>query len=670
MINRTCFVLLLLLVDAAHLRAQSIEEKSFNDDLRAAETARYHTAFRAPATQNLAHAYDVLHYRVNANPAMTNGGFSGSNQIKFRSLSASLSAIALNANAMIVDSVRLTATNASLAFSLSDSLRITLGRAYNLSDTCTLEIFYRLTQSGIGYYFYSAGTTGYENIGYTMSEPFDARYWMPCYDDPADKATSEMFITVPAGYQVASNGLLQSTVQNPNGTTTFHWANAFPIATYLMCITASRYAFFTDNYVRAATNEVVPVYNYVWKADSAAARPVLGTVPQAIAFFESYFAISYPFEKYGQVSISPFVFGGMEHQTMTSINRSWIAQNQQNGLVHELAHHWWGDMLTCETFADLWLNEGFATYSEALYLENSGGLSALKSYMNGRKNFASTAWQTYAVYNTLAFGENALFTDVVYGKAGWTLHMLRHVIGEAKFKTLLELWGNRYKYATANTAQFQAAAEEVYGASLGWFFDEWIYRAGWPKYEYSWSKVQSGASWNLSVRVQQIQSAAWPTYQMPLEFVATSAGAGAETFVATVQSRDTTLTFTTTAEPLSVTLDPDDWVLKESTNLTVYEGQSSAAGKFRLMQNYPNPFNPETTIRFSVGSLPTGARSEPVTLKVFDVLGREVRTLVSESKAPGSYDVVFTASGLPSGVYFYRLQAAGFIETKKMMVVK
>ena len=311
---------------------------------------------------------------------------------------------------------------------------IHLGQTFSVGDTLRIEISYRRVHgyprpsSRQGYYFFRDTIGLPANLGYTFSEPSDARFWFPCYDEPWDKATAEMNITVPDGYVAASNGRLLATASNGNGTATWRWREDHQIATYLMCITASRFRVSTFPYV-SAQGDTIPLQYFTWQSDSAGAAAFLPTVRQMVSRYSELYG-EYPFDKYGMSSIVPFVYLGMEHQTMTTLNR--YVQTDPRTVSHELAHQWWGDNVTCGTWADVWLNESFATYSEALWRESTGGFLALKSYMKDTLDgFRFGSWQG-AVYDPLGQGFN-LFDQVVYSKGGWVLHTLRGVLGDSLF---------------------------------------------------------------------------------------------------------------------------------------------------------------------------------------------------------------------------------------------
>jgi aminopeptidase N len=206
------------------------------------------------------------------------------------------------------------------------------------------------------------------------------------------------------------------------------------------------------------TNDSIPVQYYVWQADSVKTAKFLPTVKQMISGLGNLFG-PYPWDKYGMSGVSPFLYGGMEHQTMTTLQQSY--ETEEFVVVHELTHQWWGDLVTCGTWSDIWLNESFATYGEVLWSEITGGVAGRKSYMFGMQGFANASWQG-AVYNPEGQGYY-LFDDLVYNKGGWVLHTLRGAIGDSAFFQSLRAWRQAYGQASATTSDFQGVVESVVG---------------------------------------------------------------------------------------------------------------------------------------------------------------------------------------------------------------
>jgi aminopeptidase N len=592
--------------------------------------------------------FDMLSYKLDVSLAMVNDAFQGKCTMTMR-LKANVDSLVLNAVGLSLDTVRVDGVSKNFSFNVpAERFAIFLNGPRSTGDTLSIAISYRRIpgyprpSSRQGYYFFMDTLGLPANLGYTFSEPSDARFWFPCYDEPWEKATSEMNVTVPTGNIVASNGKFLGATSNGNGTVTWRWREDHQITTYSMCITASRFTTSTLPYVTSA-GDTIPLQYFTWPADSATTAAFLPTVRQMVAHYALLFG-EYPFDKYGMTSIVPFVYLGMEHQTLTTMNR--YVQTDQRVVSHELAHQWWGNLVTCGTWADVWLNESFATYSEALWRESIGGFSALKNYMRDTLNgFQYGSWQG-AVYDPVGQGFN-LFDQVVYSKGGWILHTLRGVLGDSVFFKSLHAYRQRYAGKSAITNELKAVVDSVAGQDMSWFFNQWIFGYGWPKYasRYSWLAD------TLSLTIYQEQSASWPTYKMPMK-VRAYYGLGGITFNLWDTLRTQAFRLPLPLAPDSVVLDPDGWILKQIVSPPTSVGDEQQPRMFQLFQNYPNPFNPTTNIGFRI--------SDPgfVSLKVYDVLGQEVATLVHEVKPAGEYSSSFDASNLASGLYFYKLTLA------------
>ena len=624
------------------------------------------------AGSSLLPAIDVLHYTIAVTLDMASGMLSGRVTMTVR-LNSATDQIVLNAAFLRIDMATVDKENWSV---VPDSLQETLtlhapGAGRAAGDTVSVAIDYRrlpeIPRPGgrWGYYFFRDTIGLPSNLGYTMGEPSDARFWMPCVDTPTDKASAELFVTVPAGYVAASNGTLLGVTPAPGNTLIWHWKESHPIATYLISITASQFTISTVPFARAA-GDTIPVQYYVWPSDSAECAAYLPTVRAMIAGLGEIFG-PYPFDKYGMTAIVPFGYGGMEHQTITTLNR--YLKTDEKVVVHELAHQWWGDLVTCGTWKDVWLNESFATYAEALWTEQNGGREELRHYMHSAlEHFYYGSWQG-GPYDPEGQGFN-LFDDVVYSKGAWVLHTLRGVIGDSLFFSTLSRYRGLYAGKTATTEDLRAVVDTVTGRSMGWFFDQWVYGRGWPVY----ASAFSWAPDTLTIRVTQEQSTSWPTFTVPLQVRARN-GLRDTLFAITPDARIYVAKVPLSFMPSSVILDPDSLVLKQIVTTAGVTDLPQQPAEIGLEQNYPNPFNPNTTIGYRVpgvtkGSGVWGLGSSRVKLAVYDLLGREVAVLVDEQKPAGSYIVEFNGSGVASGVYLVRLQADGRTAVKSMLLIR
>ena len=613
--------------------------------------------------------YDALHYRLELRFPLTSSHLSGAMTLTGRTLKQDLAAVALHARGMTIRSV--TVDDAPAASAESDGiLLIPLNGRPALNDTFRIRVEYWTEPDEAGFYFY-------DSCAYTMSEPTDARLWFPCKDVPWDKATAEVIATVPAGVEVASNGLLQARTLSDDGEwESFYWKTDLPIATYLICATMSRhYAVWSDWNVFAGGDSLESRY-YVFKRDSAKAREDFLHMTAAIAFFSERFG-PYPFEKYGMAEVTPFGFGGMEHQTMTTINARWIRGDRsvEDGLVHELAHAWWGDAVTLDDWPDIWLNEGFATYCEALFFERFYGKESFQSQIIGMRDayFNQATKNDFAVYDP---PEGGLFNwGIEYNKGGFILHMLRRTVGEEAFWKILQAYFITYRYGNASTGDFQKVCESVTGSDLDWFFNEWIFEPGYLFLEYYWeARPLKGSGTSLLVVLRQSGDPQNP-FQAPIDI--RIAGGASESRDTTVWVRNKTerIEWTVPFRPDTLILDPENNVLMKSERIPgIPDSIDNAPEVFSVQPNYPNPFNRST--RVTIGcNIPFSSTSRNVRLCVYNLLGERVRTLDSSIRSDtlsftrewdGTDD---SGRSLPSGVYVIRLEG-GSVSVERKAVLR
>jgi len=608
--------------------------------------------------------FDVLHYSLDLRFPLTSSELDGSAVLTIRSVRDNLGEIELHAVNLNIVSISVPKQSASWNHA-NGLIRIRFNRSYALGDTFSVRIVYYGKPQERGFYFYPL-------CAYTFSEPEDARAWFPCRDVPWDKATAEIRATVPSGVQVASVGLLKSRTFSPDGKwETFHWVTSYPVATYLLCVNVSRdYSRWSDWYVTEAKDSI-EIVNYIFRRDSSNAVKDLVHLKDALAFFSAEFG-SYPFEKFGVAEVEPFRYGGMEHQTMVTFNSIWIQgnRNYESGFVHELAHMWWGDAVTLDSWPDIWLNEGFATYCEALFDGFYYGPDAfrLKIQRMKRDYLDQADRNDFPVYNPPS-GE--LFNwGIVYSKGGLVLHMLRHVVGEAPFRQILRDYFRTFRYRTCSTADFQNVCESVSAKKLDWFFQEWIYGKGCPEISYSYSEqpLQSGG-FQIALQVRQLQeSGVW--FRMPLDVRL----AGVKDTVVQLANALDRFVFTASRRPDSLVLDPDGWILmvrKPASNDIREDGELPDG--FSLYSAFPNPFNTETTFFYDIPDTPNASR---LTLAVYDLLGKPVRMLAeTEGLVPGKYRKTWDgkdAAGRPvsSGVYILKMTAGKTVLEQKAVLAR
>ena len=600
--------------------------------------------------------YDVRFYDLDLDFNPTTRILSGTALIRAEVVGASLSQMVLDLNLnMYVPAARSGGlpTTYSRASAL---LTVDLDRTYVTGETVEVGVDYYGNPSGD---YFGWSLYGGQPLIWTLSEPYGARDWWPCKDLNTDKADSvALHVTVPDNLVVASNGTLDKVAVPSAGRKTYHWTERYPIAPYLVSVTAHPFAVFTDQYVSAA-GDTMPLEYYVVPDRLATATAGYAVMPAMIGTLAGLFG-EYPFitEKYGHAHF-PWG-GGMEHQTCTSLHYNGYSEGL---LVHELGHQWFGDRVTCADFAHIWINEGFATWCEAYWLEQSVGTAAYRAEMADARYLGPG---TIIIENPADFWGIFDF-NLSYQKASWVPHMLRRVVGETGFQTALQNLLTDHGFGVATTADVQAQFEAVSGLDLTKFFDQWIYGAYYPAYEFSWQAVPEGGQTRVLVRIAQTQ-ANTGLFTMPLD-VRVSTGLGDTTFVVQNSLAEQWYDFVVDGTVSDVQLDPDDWVLCTVTPAGVSEVPAPVAAVARLLPNVPNPFNPATTIRYE-----TTAAGE-VRLDVHDVAGRLVKNLVAGTVSAGDHQVRWNGTdsagrAVASGTYFVRLQGEGGEDVRPLTLVR
>lgn len=502
-------------------------------------------AMQAPATANQL-AYDVRGYALDLTFATTTATVSGTVRVQATVTSGPLTTMDLDLAAnMVVDGI--TSGGSAVTWTrVADVLTVNLERAYASSEAMDVRVTYHGTPGTASFGFTTANA---RPLIWSLSEPYGARSWWPCKDAPADKADSVYIrFTVPTGLVTASNGTLLSSSDNGVQAVT-RWRETHPIATYLVSIESYPYTLTTDWYRPTPTDSMrIDFYNF--PESVAGATAVQAKVKTMLGAYGTVFG-PYPFldEKYGH---SQFLFGGgMEHQTCTSLGTF-----NESVVAHELGHQWWGDAVTCQDFHHIWVNEGFATYAEAIWAEAVGGAAAYHADLNLNRFYGAGS-----VYVPDATNENRIFdSNLSYNKGSWVLHMLRHVLGDAVFFAGLKRYGQDRAYGTGTTEDVQAAFQAVSGRDLTQYFQQWVYGEYYPTYALAWSAAPAGGGYDVTLTLRQTQS--WQRFTMPLDVRVTTV-AGPRTFVVQDSLASQTFTLHVDAEPTDLALDPDDWVLRQ-----------------------------------------------------------------------------------------------------------
>jgi aminopeptidase N len=424
------------------------------------------------------------------------------------------------------------------------------------TDTAEIKIAYEGTPQKLGF-----GSFAFENVDgvneiYTLNEPVYASTWFPCVDLPDDKALLDMYVTNDSSYVSVSNGKLADT-KTTGSRRTYHWKTYYPISTYLIALYSCNYRTYTERY-KSVNGDSFDLNVYAIPKDFENLKIDFSDHKKYLKTFEELFgAYAFSKEKY---SVAEFWWqnGAMESQTVTGIGSNFISGNKfvnhNDMLIHELSHHWWGNAVSPKTWKDIWLNEGFATYSEALYWEKQSDIRALQSTMLSKFG----TFPEGKLYNP----GKALFSQLIYNKGAWVLHMLRKEVGDNDFFTILREYYKTYKYGNASTNDFKNICEKISKKNLGAFFDQWIYKGeGIIELEAGWNAIPVKGGFNVEFKIKQLQKG-YDIYKFPLDikFIFDKPEDFEDSSIY-VASKDTSISIFSKKKPVKVILDPDRWLL-------------------------------------------------------------------------------------------------------------
>ena len=525
--------------------------------------------------------------------------------------------------------------------------------------------YLRTSNDNNGAHFYSKGTIGEinyynnldtirnaEDIFYTMSEARDAHRWMPCNDNPNDKAQCSVYVTVPNnGIYVTSNGILTDSTSY-GSYKIFSYRSDKPIVPYLIAITASKFATWDEMIPRVWNpSDSIRLHYYAWQKDYDDTSSAFANYNAHRAFKNTKYMMAnlerhygpYPFIQYGQVPAHPFYYGGMEHQSMTTINRSWF-HNNDGGIAHEMAHQWFGDKVTCATFKDLWLNEGFATFNEAIYNESWGGDGWYRSTMLGKAN----AYFRGGVHNVPIYdpGESPdlLFNGAtVYNKAACVIHMLRRMVdNDTLFFNALRDYLDHFVYSTATTIQFRDYMGMRLNRNLDEFIDQWIFSALHPVYDIKWG--QNLVTKNIAIRVNQTQDElqAREHFTMPIRFFAYRSGGAVDTLRFTNDARTQLFQTTLAGNVDSLIFDSDRVIISE--HQVNYDAALTAKSE-------ATPASFSVSIDATTSEIICRMSEDAPTLEIYNVLGERVLT---HQLQLGEQFIRLNSSALSNGAYLVK----------------
>jgi aminopeptidase N len=494
---------------------------------------------------------DILHYNFKIQLDTKNKLIQCSSEITATPLSSTLKEIELD----LYDN--LDVSEARIVGSQSNYFRknnkIFIKSDQFLSDTFNVFVKYKGRPKRAGFDGFVFGEVNNSKIVYTISEPTFAPTWFVCDDDPSDKAFLDIEIINDSQFVSVSNGILKS-VNNFENEKSYHYKTIYPISTYLIAIYSAPYKNFEDTYYGISGRDSMQIKYFAFPEHFENAKTDFAEHKEMLKVFSKIFG-EYPFikEKYG---VAEFLwnFGAMENQTITGIGYTFVSGRNffTDIYVHELAHQWWGNAVTLKTWDDIWLNEGFASYSEALYAEAKSGKEALISKMNSK--FSEH-------FSGKLYAPNNLFGQTVYDKGAWVLHMLRFEIGDSSFFKSLRTYYDTFKYSNASVSDFKNICETVSGESLDKFFDQWIYNGDEIiKCNYSYLIRTENNKTYCDFKVDQIQES-YPEFNFPIELLLKFDDGSSELKKIRIDSRNQMLTFEIKKPFKEIIIDPDNKLL-------------------------------------------------------------------------------------------------------------
>ena len=592
--------------------------------------------------------YDVKYYRCEweVNPAVRY--ITGKVTLYFVITSPSNNIQLDLMNALVVDSVK--QRNAVLTKQhSSNTLSIDFPITINAGVLDSVSVFYKGVPANNGFGSFETTTHAGIPVMWSLSEPYGSRDWWPCKNGLDDKADSiDIIITAPSQYKAASNGLLQSEILIAGGTKKLtHWKHRYPIASYLVCFAVTNYTVFNNSVLLGSTN--LPMQTYCYPESLVSFQNGTQNVLDALQFFHNNFG-DYPFikEKYGHVQFS--WGGGMEHQTasfMVSVNESLVA--------HELGHQWFGDKITCASWEDIWLNEGFATYLAAVYLENkypAGTINSRKAVVN---NITSATGGSVWVNDTTNVGR--IFSGrLSYNKGSYLLYMLRWKLGDVVFLNALRQYQNDPKlaYGFAKTDDLKRNLEQVSGQNLAEFFKDWFKGQGYPSYNVTWTQIGSEY---VNIKMNQTTShTSVDFFELPVALKFKNA-TQEKTIVVDNKTNGETFFRNIGFIADTVLIDPEYWLVTKN-NVSVKVPDATAGQN--IIQVFPNPMQNRFYIYMHKMTAATA------NINLYNAAGQLVYTK-NINLVNGSEYVEVPSQYLPKGAYFLRINAGDFKFVKKLI---
>ncbi len=457
-----------------------------------------------------------------------------------------------------------------------EHIEILLDEPLRMGDMATVAIRYAVDhpKDGLRFFKPSEYEPDADTVVWSQGESITNRYWFPCFDHPNERQTTELIVTSDVRYKVSSNGRLVSRREDKAaGTVTYHWLQDKPHVAYLVSMIVGEF------HVEQETWRGKPVEYWVHPPYKDLAAGTFKNTKRMLDYFSDVTGIEYPWDRYAQICCEGFG-GGMENTAATTLGtrslhdeRSLIDSDSDGLIAHELAHQWWGDLLTCSDWAHIWLNEGFASYFEALWDEHDLGDDEYRYNMYRKAERAMSGGTKRPIVDRSYASPGDMFDARAYPKGAWVLHMLRRHLGDDAFWKAIHHYGTKHANSTVETADFRKAAEEVTGLSLGRFFYDWTERPGHPELSVSFDWLGDEKMAHISVNQKQEAEAFHVPLTMEFRF---EGDAEPVTLTREITQKETSFYYPLSAKPTMFRVDPEYAVLtsmEEKKGRDLWEAQ-------------------------------------------------------------------------------------------------
>lgn len=611
-----------------------------------------HSKVSSGSTIEALQDYDLKYYHLDLEADNTSTFITGSTEIGAVSNVASLGSFVVELiNDLTVDSVLTGSTLLSFSHS-NDIVIVNMGSAVPAGEFFRVKIFYHGTVPQEG--FFSGMTSDIDidwgnSVTWTLSEPFNAKDWFPCKQDLQDKADSVMIdITVPDSLMAGSNGKLINTMPVEGGKTRYEWRSYYPTDYYLISITVADYQDYSIYAHPAGLDDSILIQNFIYNNSAYLEqnRELIDETATMIELFSDLYSM-YPFanEKYGHC-VAP-MGGAMEHQTMTTIdNFSFYL------VAHELGHQWFGDNVTCATWQDIWINEGFASYTEYLAYQNLLSQAYAGVWMDSAHDWAMGLpdGSVYIPFDEVSDVSRIFSNALSYKKGAAIIHMIRFELeNDSLFFTTLREFQKEFTDSVATGDDFRGVLENISGRDFSWFFDQWYYGSGFPRFGIEWSRDGDTVSIRSTITTSSVNT---PSFKTSVEFRLNYLGG--DTTIRVFQ--DQSIQIFNMYVPYDITsleVDPDNWILNQVSSISYISEYKEF--KERNIRVFPNPFSTSLNVIFP-------DRSGLKEISLLDLSGKEFIKIITEQN-----ELIIDGSHLPPGLYFLRIREDDKSYVKKIV---